>query len=373
MSARLWILLPLLLATACATTPPPEATPASRPRASAHDDDATPPLPASPSPEATTPVVSQDAAPAGGGIRAAEPTSDAPFGDVGFHEVSEKDWQAGIRNKIATQEKIEPAAVLLSPGRLRAAFVRSPPVAPTKPGHRPPRRVHQIVVVDNQGQRVAAFRPVTAPGSDEPPKELTFLSEDRVVYEVVAPPPAPVQPHAPKAKSKSRPRAHHVVTKTLPKPKSFVSLAPEPPPRLFVIQPIAPRARPIRCQGFHFAFTRAHDRLVFVGGKTEAGFVSVDGTQVYPRGGRTIVASAPVWSKDGRSLAFLEVPATKPARLVLLAEVDNPTGDTTWDLPPTTPLDGAGVFWAGASKLVVGRTAMRPVFSAAFSKDAPAR
>ena len=67
-------------------------------------------------------------------------------------------------------------------------------------------------------------------------------------------------------------------------------------------------------------------------------FVAVDGGQIYPRRGRTIVASAPAWSKDGHSLAFLEAPADRAARLVLVAEVDNPTGDTTWDLPPTTPL-----------------------------------
>src|SRR6185295_4329260 len=84
------------------------------------------------------------------------------------------------------------------------------------------------------------------------------------------------------------------------------SAPPGPPPRLFIIQPIAPRARPIRCQGVHFAFSREKDRLAFVAGKAEAAFVAVDGAQVYPRRGRTIVASAPAWSKDGRSLAFLE-------------------------------------------------------------------
>ncbi len=121
--------------------------------------------------------------------------------------------------------------------------------------------------------------------------------------------------------------------------------------------------------GVHFTFSREHDHLAFVMGTPAAAFVAVDGGQIYPRRGRTIVVSAPAWSKDGHSLAFLEAPADRPERLVLVAEVDNATGDTTWELPPTTPLDGAGVFWAATGKLVVGKTSMRPVFSASFMKD----
>src|SRR5207247_3627682 len=52
----------------------------------------------------------------------------------------------------------------------------------------------------------------------------------------------------------------------------------------------------------------------------EAAYVAVDGAQVYPRKGRTVVASEPAWSRDGHSLAFLELPAARPPRLVLLAE-----------------------------------------------------
>jgi len=135
---------------------------------------------------------------------------------------------------------------------------------------------------------------------------------------------------------------------------------------LFVIQPLAPHARPIRCEGFNFTFAPQHDQLAFVGGQAGAGFVAVDGAQVYPRRGRTIVASAPVWSKDGHSLAFLEQPVAHPARLVLVAALDNPTGDTTWDLPADAKIDGASVSWAGAGKLVVRRTTLHPIFSATF-------
>jgi hypothetical protein len=149
---------------------------------------------------------------------------------------------------------------------------------------------------------------------------------------------------------------------------------PPPPPRTFVIQPIAPRARPTKLVGFHFTFSRERDHLAYASGAAQSpavvtGFMSVDGAQIYPRRGRTTLASAPAWSKDGHSLAFVETPPGTPARLVLVAELDNPTGDTSWDLPPTAALDGVAVFWAGTGKLVVGKTAMRPVFSASFTKD----
>jgi hypothetical protein len=348
------------------------------------------PAPKAPAPEETgapeRPAVATRAdepARPGAAVSPAAPRAD-PFGDVGFKEVTEKDWTAGTVEKIARQQKIDASEVRLSPGRLRAAFVRSPMVAvPTKPGRRVPPRRHQIIVVDNQGQRVGAFRAIAAAHGDEPPKDLRFLSEDRLVYEVVAPDPVaapPAPPTAARARApaarKGKPtghgapgRARAAAKATREPPRIADKLAP--PPRLFVIQPIAPGARPIRCEGFHFAFTREHDRLAFVAGAAEAGFVSVDGTQVYPRRGRTVVASAPVWSKDGRSLAFLEAPETKAARLVLLAEFDNPTGDTTWELPPTASVDGALVFWAGSGRLVVGRTATRPIFSASFEKEPP--
>jgi hypothetical protein len=308
------------------------------------------------------------------------PTAD-PFADVGFKEVTEKEWLAGFRQKVSQQQKIDPAEVRLSPGGLRAAFVRSPAArGPTKPGQWARPRVHQIIVVDNQGRRVGAFRPITTAHSDEPPKDLRFLSEDRLVYEVVAPPPATPTPAPNKTvtkggtggrrgKPKHRSAARNAATRSNREPPRTVEKLP--PTRLFVIQPIVPGARPMRCEGLYFAFTREHDRLAFVGGKAESAFVAVDGVQVYPRRGRTIISSAAVWSKDGRSLAFLESPAARPTRLVLLAEFDNPTGDTTWDLPATAPIDGTLVFWAGSGKLVVGKTAMRPVFSASFEKEAP--
>jgi hypothetical protein len=309
-------------------------------------------------------------------------SSADPFGDVGFHEVNVKDWLAGLREKIAQQEKVAPTELVMSPGLLRAAYVRSPPVAtPTKPGRRVPPRRHELVVVDNQGRRLASFRPVAARVGDEPPKDLRFLSEERLVYEVVEPPPDPTStvaaPPHPKTKPRRRPPATPRLNRAAGEASSPAPATKPPPPfpptRTFVIQPIAPRARPTKCVGVYFTFTREHDHLAFVTGTPEVGFVAVDAVQIYPRRGRTAVASAPAWSKDGHSLAFLEMPAGRPPRLVLVAEVDNATGDTTWDLPPTTPIDGAGVFWAGAGRLVVGRTPTRPIFSSSFEKEAPRR
>jgi hypothetical protein len=138
-----------------------------------------------------------------------------------------------------------------------------------------------------------------------------------------------------------------------------------------VIQSLEPRARPVRCEGYHFAFTAQNERIAFVGGTPQAAFVAVDGTQVYPRRGRSILPSALAWSKDGRSLAFIEAPAIRPPRLVMLADFDNPTGDTTWDLPASTPLDGIRVFWSGSSKLIVGKTPTHPLFSTSFEKQLP--
>jgi hypothetical protein len=120
-----------------------------------------------------------------------------------------------------------------------------------------------------------------------------------------------------------------------------------------------------------FALPPALNRVAFVGGKPDAAFVSVDGAQVYPRRGRTTIASNVAWSRDGTSVAFLETPTGGPPRLVLLAEPDNPTGDTVWPLPATLSLDGARVFWAGRGRLVVGKSVGRPLFATSFVKEKP--
>jgi hypothetical protein len=383
MLLRSWALCALVLWVGCATSADavdPSVTPrpskkhaAAAPVADSEDDNEPTPTVAAEAPQHAAPPAAEEprrpipaARDDDAGGDAVAPSKD-PFGDVGFKEVNQKDWLAGLREKLAKQEKVPPTDLRVSPGLLRAAFVRSPPIVPVKlpvkPGrHAPPRR-HEIVVVDNQGRAVATFRAVTAPKSDDPPKDLRFLSEERLVYEVVVPPPEPPKPVAHKPAPRGKP-AHEI---------PHVPTPPALPPRTFVIQPVTPHARPIKCIGVHFTFSHDKARLAFISGPPAAAFVAVDGAQVYPRRGRTIVWSAPAWSKDGHSLAFVEAPAARPARLVLMAELDNPTGDTTWDLPPAAPLDGTNVFWAGTGKLIVGKTQMHPVFSAAFTKEMPGR
>jgi hypothetical protein len=297
-----------------------------------------------------------------------------------MNELSEKDWLRGVRDKLAERLKVPAADIFFSPTKQSAAVLRRLDVPSTRRRGPPPPRRYRIEVADHQGKVKHRFRPVSARGSDEPPKDLRFLAEDRLVYEVVSPPPAP--PAVPRASrpgasrrekaraSARRARAEREGARKAAEAKVALAAA-GPPPRLFIIQPLGRRTRPIRCQGtgFDFARTPMEERMAFVAGRPGAAFVSVNGVQVYPRRGRAAIASEPTWSKDGVALAFLETPAGAPARLVLLAEFDNPNGDNTWPLPASARLDGARVFWAGPGKLVVGRTALKPLFATSFVRE----
>jgi hypothetical protein len=285
-----------------------------------------------------------------------------------MREVRTKDWFRQVQEKLSIRYQVDVAQLRFSaPPPKLAAFVRGP-APPAARKARPPRtRRHDIVVVDVLGQKKGQFRALTARGSDEPPKDLRFLRDDRLIYEAVEAPPAPPPP--PKGAARGRKVANVKKKVKEPPPKK---VATDPPKRLFVIQPVARRARPIRCEGMHFAFAPKNDRLAFVGGTPERGFVSVDGVQVYPRKrGRTVIASEPVWSKDGYGLAFLERPKNKPARLVLLGAYDNAREDTSWELPADAELEGARVFWARPGKLVVGKSTAKPVFTASFARQNP--
>lgn len=334
-------------------------------------------------------------------------------------EVSERDWLVAVRKKISLRQTIDPMEIKFSPSHQLAAFVRGPAPPPDpkvaasashgqdeklgvqqaakktskteekkgakasekraakKPAakaKKPPPRRYQIVVVDTEGKTQSSFRPVTAAGSDEPPKDFRFLSDAAVIYEVVAPPPDPAAKPAHKKPEKKSRNAAKTAEKANTKAKGAgVPAAPPLPRRLFMIHPLAKRARPIRCEGTRFSWSPQHEHIAFVQGTDAKNAVNVDGVQTYPRKGKTTIASEPKWSKDALSLAFLEVRTPSPPRLVLLAEFDNPTGDTTWDLPVTAPTDGAEVFWAGAGKLVVGRSALKPIFSTRFEKEKPVK
>jgi hypothetical protein len=352
-----------LLCAACAGTapaPPPPA-PAAPP----------PPPVTAPAPPAPLAVAPPDAAPpaparAAAGIPEARTVE---YADMGLRQVDERQWLAETREKLSKKLKVEPAALLFSPDRQRVAALRGPPAAPAaRPPRKPRPRRFQIVVAGVDGKRPRVFRPITAPRSDEPPRDLRFLAADRLVYEVVAPPPPPPPPPG-SAKARAAARRPPKGPKGKSPPPAPAA-RPGPPERLFVIQPLGRPSRPVRCRGVRFAFSPAGDHLAHVAGPPEAAYLAVDGRQTYPRRGRTSLATDPVWSKDGHSLAFVEVPAAAAPRLVLVAEYDNPSGDTTWDLPASaSSLDGARVFWAGPGKLVVGRSVGKPLFAASFTRD----
>lgn len=286
-------------------------------------------------------------------------------------EVTERAWLANLRKKLGEKLAVDPADFRLSPRKQLATFLRSSPVpapalaTPKKKGHRPPPppppRKHQIFVVDLEGKVQNTFRPLVVRGSDEPPRDLHFLTETSLIYEVVKPPPPPVvvKPHAHKSKSP-------------PAPKPKVE-GPAPEQRLFVIQPLGKRAKLLRCEGVAFTWNPPKDHLAYVAGPPDKSFVAVDGVKMYPRKGQTGIASEPAWSKDGTSLAFLETRPAHPTRLVLLAEFDNPSGDTIWELPATLPVEGAQVFWANHGKLVVGKSVLKPVFATPFVKEKPVK
>jgi hypothetical protein len=348
------VLLAVGLLVGCAASPAPATVPPAPPRPTA-----------APAPKADPP----DAGPApvaGTTIRVVEPDAT-----METKHLSEKQWVAQVREQLGKQLKVEPGELRFSPDRQWVVIVRGPPPPPEGKPIKHPRR-YQIVVTDAAGKRTMKFRPVVAKGSDEPPKDVHFLADNRLIYEVVDPPPAPPPPPKPAAKGKAKASKVSRPIKVTKAPAKVSPQAAKPearPTRLFVIQPLARRGRLIRCVGERFSFTAQQDHLAFVGGEPEASFVSVDGAQVYPRKGRTQIGGEPAWSRDGHSLAFLELRHQAASRLVLLAEYDNPSGDTTWDLPMSTALDGARVFWAGSGKLVVGRSSLKPIFAASFHKE----
>jgi hypothetical protein len=271
-----------------------------------------------------------------------------PRPQLEMQEISPQAWFRQVRDKLSEKFGLDPEQLRFSPPPPKlAAFVRPP-----RPRARA--RRYEIVVVDVEGQTRGRFPAVTARGN-EPPRNLRFLNDDRLLYEVV------------EGKRRPRPRqlSKRKAQNRAARPVLDATAAPK---RLFVIQPVARRARPIRCAGLRFAFTGKFDRVAFVAGKPGAAFVAVNGVQVYPRRGRSIIPSELAWSKDGSALAFLETPPRKPARLVLLADYANPGEDVSWELPASTSVEGARVFWVRPNRLVVGKASGKPLFTASFDR-----
>lgn len=344
----------------------------------------------------TEPVVAVPVAPAAAAIAPAAAGGESRDGrpPLDMANISEKEWLASVRQKLADRLSVDPAAIRLSPSKRRAAVVRGPAVpkpaeideaklaeskaakgkgrgksarkvaAQRRPA--PPRR-YQIIVADIAGKVEHKFRAVTVNGSDEPPKDFRFLSEDSLIYEVVKPAPPPPAKLAKKHATKAA-RAEERKRRSKGD-DSNVDDEPEADKRLFVIQPLGRRTRPLRCEGIHFSWNKQRTHIASVGGPPAARYVAVDGVKVYPRRGQSRISGAPAWSKDGLSLAFVENRPKSPARLVLLAEFDNPTGDTFWDLPSVPSMQGTQAYFTGHDRLVVGRSALKPLFAAPFTKE----
>lgn len=201
-----------------------------------------------------------------------------------------------------------------------------------------------LLLGSTDGEKLAEFEALR-PG---PVTELKFLDDLRLLY-VAAPAPRP------KAKGAK----------------------PTAPKITYVVQSITPGSPPLACEGTRFVWSQKGNHLAWVGGEPGAEYVGADGQKVYPRNGVTTIVGEPAWSRDGHSLAFVELagkPGSKPGKggqpkLIVLAEFDNPTGDLSWDLPVTIDRNAMRVFWAGRTSIVVGESLTKPAYSSSFERE----
>lgn len=207
----------------------------------------------------------------------------------------------------------------------------------------------RILVFADNGDRLSDFAAV----GDAPPADFAFLGDGLLIYQGAAPLPVV----AGKGKSKTRPPARQAK-------KGKPATRP-----VWVVQPATPAAPARICDAARAVFSKDRGHIAHVESQGGAEWVGVDGVQVWPRGGRSSVQGAPAWSDDGHSLALVETPPGADPRLVVLVETDNPSGDTTWPLPPTARDPSLRVFWAGPGQVLVGESPTKPAFSASFKRD----
>jgi hypothetical protein len=121
--------------------------------------------------------------------------------------------------------------------------------------------------------------------------------------------------------------------------------------------------------GSEFIWAPDRKHVAFLTGSPGRQALVVDGKTVWPRSGVTNAHGGPVWSPDGKGLALVEEGAiSRPPRLVVLVQYDDPQGDLTWPIPRDALSTGLKVFWAGDSKVVIGETALRPRFAAGWER-----
>ena len=243
---------------------------------------------------------------------------------------------------VAARLGVDPGQLKWGPARKSYAVAIAPKKSAEESAENgTPYRLAVFGATGEHRAEVAAARPGMV-------EELRFLGESRLVYRI-----------APPARSLGK-RA------TRPRPASKKKKTPPVATALYVIQPFAPIAAPMACEGRSFIFSRNGDHVAWVGGAPGREWLGADGEQVYPRTGVTSIQGDPAWSADGRSLALIEAGAQP--KLVVLVEFDNSQGDSVWPLPPDAIDPTMRVFWAGAGRLVVGHEIAQPVFATSFRR-----
>jgi hypothetical protein len=272
--------------------------------------------------------------------------------------------------EIAASLKVDSADLTWSPSHTVFVVALAPEPAAGEADADPraatPRAPHRLVAYDAGGDKRGEFEALR-PG---PISELRFLDDERLVYLVPPPPPPPAarsgrhgKPRRKGARRGAPPAAARTATGTK------AAAAAARPTTMYAIQPLRQGAPPVMCEGRRFVFSPKGDHLAWVAGEPAREYVAADGAQVYPRDGVTTIQNEPAWSNDGVSLALIE--GGDSPRLVVLVEFDNPSGDNSWPLPPAAIDPSLRVYWAGASRLVVGHDLTKPVFATSFTRAAP--
>jgi hypothetical protein len=239
---------------------------------------------------------------------------------------------------VAARLGVDPAQLKWSPDRTSYAAAVSP--KENAKGSAP----YRLAVFAASGEHRADIAAARA-GVVE---DLRLVSDACLVYRLV--PPAP-------SLDKRATGPRHTGKKKTPPAPSMV----------YVIQPIAPIAAAMVCEGRSFTFSPKGAHVAWVNGAPGREWLGADGAQVYPRTGVTRIQGEPAWSSDGRSLALIEGGAQP--KLVVLVEFDNAHGDNVWSLPPDATDPTMRVFWAGAGRLVVGHDMTKPVFATSFRRQ----
>jgi hypothetical protein len=239
---------------------------------------------------------------------------------------------------VAARLGVDPAQLKWSPDRTSYATAVSP--KESAKGSAP----YRLAVFAASGEHRADIAAARA-GVVE---DLRLVSDACLVYRLAPP--------APSLDKRATGPRHAGKKKTTPAPSV-----------VYVIQPFAPLAAAMVCEGRSFTFSPKGAHVAWVNGAPGREWLGADGAQVYPRTGVTRIQGEPAWSSDGRSLALIE--GGPQPKLVVLVEFDNAHGDNAWPLPPDATDPTMRVFWAGAGRLVVGHDMTKPVFATSFRRE----